>query len=242
MCDTDFLSTNETKLLIIIPAYNEEGSIKRVIESLTSELPDSVILVVDDCSNDETFNIASETDALVIHLRHNLGIGGAVQTGLKYAQKYSFDVAVQFDGDGQHIASEVSKLLNPILQNQSDISLGSRWLESYSFESSKSRRAGMRVLSTVIFLKTGLKFTDPTSGFRAFNKKAILKFSGEYPKDFPEVEVLIESHIQGLRVEEVPVSMNVRTSGKSSITFMKSIYYMLLELLMIFITPRKDSK
>jgi len=242
MCNNDFLSLNATKVLFVIPAYNEEDSIKGVINSLSSELPNSVILVVDDCSKDQTYQRASETNALVIHLRHNLGIGGAVQTGLKYALKYNFDIAVQFDGDGQHLASEVSKLLGPILQNESDIVIGSRWLDSNSFESSSSRRAGMRILSSAIFLKTGVKFTDPTSGFRAFNKKAIFHFSSDYPKDYPEVEVLIQSHIHQFRVKEVSTSMEVRTSGKSSITFLKSIYYMMLELLMIFITPRKDSK
>ena len=225
------------KICIIIPAYNEALSLPGVISSLRNQ--DYDILVIDDCSKDDTQKILSELNANNLHLSINLGIGGAVQAGLKYAKNNGYDVAIQFDGDGQHSAAEIPKLLNGLSEHAADICIGSRWLEPTNFTSSRLRRIGMKFFSFLIYSRIHQKITDPTSGFRAFNRHAIDIFSENYPKDFPEVEIIIESHIFGIKIIEVSTEMNVRQHGESSIGKLKSMYYMIYSLFIVLLKKEK---
>ena len=221
------------KICVIIPAFNEQDSILEVVRSLKSEHPDFTIVVINDCSTDKTENVAKSSGAEVISLTNNLGIGGAVQTGMLYAMKEKFDIAVQFDGDGQHLAHEIQKIIEPLVYGRADLVIGSRWLDGNRFESNKSRRIGSLILCRLVSWKSQIKFTDVTSGFRAFNKDSINLFSASYPKDFAEITAILSAHENRLRVVEVPVEMKKRMHGTSSIHLFASIYYMIMEIFII---------
>jgi len=223
------------KILVIVPAYNEEASVADVIGDLKREFQQGDILLVNDGSGDRTSEIAKSLGVDVIDLPYNVGIGGAVQTGFRYALEEDYDLAIQFDSDGQHLAKEIPGLLGPHLEKGTDLIVGSRFLSKTGFTSSVQRRIGSRILSLVVSALIGKKITDTTSGFRLYGRKAIDFFSVLYPEDYPEVEALILAHKKGLTIEEVPAEMGPRAAGKSSITTSKAVYYMVKVLLAIFV-------
>lgn len=223
------------KVLVIVPVYNEEGSIGGVIEDLRKNFPQGEVIIVNDGSQDRTSDIARALGANVIDLPYNLGIGGAIQTGFLYALEKGFDAAIQFDGDGQHLAEEIPGILAPYRNKGADLVVGSRFLSEEGFTSSIQRRMGSIILSIVISTLIRKRITDTTSGFRLYGKNAIVLFSSHYPEDYPEVEALVLAHKKGLRIEEVPSRMSPRMIGKSSITTVKAIYYMVKVLLAVFV-------
>jgi hypothetical protein len=228
-------------ILVIIPAYNEEGSIERVIEDIRIHLPEADILIVNDGSTDLTSKKAKACEATVLDLPFNLGIGGAMQAGYKYAYEKGYGVAIQVDADGQHDPKEIPKLLHAFAEKKVDMVIGSRFLGDSEFKSSITRRMGISIFSGVISMIVGQKITDPTSGFRGANRKAIQLFASSYPQDYPEPEVVVLLHQCRLKMGEVPVGMNERYSGESSITKIRSIYYMVKVLLAIFVDCFKKS-
>ncbi len=227
------------KLLVIVPAYNEEASIGRVIEDLREHVSHADVLVVDDGSHDGTASVAGSLGVRVLRIPFNLGIGGAVQAGYVYALRYGYDAAVQFDGDGQHLASEIATLMGPIEKGEADIVVGSRFLNRGSYKAPVLRRAGIWVFSMVLSRILGMPMTDTTSGFRMTNRKTIEFFSRLYPDDYPEVESLVLLHHAGLKIAEKPVCMRERTGGSSSITAFRSVYYMVKVLLAVFVDMLK---
>jgi glycosyltransferase involved in cell wall biosynthesis len=218
------------KILAIIPAFNEEQGIQHVVEQFKNirESVDTLdIMVINDCSTDKTSEVCRSFGLNVIDLPTNLGIGGAVQTGYKYAFKKGYDIAIQVDGDGQHNPSYIKELVQPIVSNQADLVIGSRYLEREGFQSSFLRRLGIKYFSFLIKLLHKKRITDPTSGFRAANRNVIELFSSRYPIDYPEPESIVYLLRNNFRIEEVPVIMNERVGGESSINAFKSIYYMI---------------
>ena len=214
------------KILAIIPALNEEKNIGLVIRNLKSADPGLDVLVIDDGSADRTAEAAGSQGAKVISLPFNLGIGGAVQTGFIYAVRHSYDVALQVDGDGQHRAEEIKKLIGPVVSGEADVSIGSRFLIKTAYRAPWPRRLGIYLISKIIRSVAGRTFTDPTSGFRAYNRKALRIVSAYYSVDYPEPDSIVTLVKNEMRVTEVSVEMDARMSGKSSITPLKSFYYM----------------
>lgn len=221
----------------MIPAFNEQDAIASTIRNLRDAIPDIDILVINDGSTDETSLVARATqNAIVIDLPCNLGIGGAVQTGFMYAAQHGYDIAIQFDADGQHIAEEIGTLLEPIDLGHADVVIGSRFLETRSFRSSVIRRMGIFIFYVVNSVLIKQAITDNTSGFRAYNRRAISFLAKHYPMDYPEPEAVILLGRNGFRLKEVAVRMQERQGGVSSITAYRSIYYMVKVLLAILIT------
>ncbi len=231
------------KMLIIIPAYNEEENIVSVITDLKNHLSDLSIsfdiLVIDDGSTDRTREIARSVGVEVLSLPYNQGIGTAVQTGYIYAERKGYEVAVQFDGDGQHRADQIALILEPILRGEADLVVGSRFLQQGTYRAPWTRLLGIKILSLIISTVTGTRITDPTSGFRAASRKVIEFFSRWYPDDYPEPESLVFLHRAGFRLKEVPVLMRERQAGSSSITFLRGVYYMIKVTLAVFIDLMK---
>ena len=229
------------KILLIIPAYNEEENIlktcKKIEEYNKINNKNIDYIVINDGSKDNTLKIIQEYNLKHINLIRNLGIGGAVQTGYKYAFQYNYDIAIQFDGDGQHDINYVSKICKPIIEGQADMVIGTRYLDKTSseFQSTFMRRLGSNIISLFIKIFCGKKMTDPTSGFRAVNKKVIEKFAKEYPTEYPEPESTVQLLVNKYKIKEVPVSMNERLGGVSSIRLGKTVDYMLKVLLAIII-------
>jgi glycosyltransferase involved in cell wall biosynthesis len=223
------------KILVIVPAYNEEGSVGRVVEEVRNRFPQVDTIVVDDGSTDRTSEIAKSKGAVALDLPFNLGIGGAMQAGYQYAYEKGYDIAIQVDGDGQHDPKEIGKLLRALEEKKVDMVIGSRFIGDSGYKSSTMRRVGISIFSQVISMIVRQKITDPTSGFRASNRKAIQLFASNYPQDYPEPEVVILLHQCHLKIGEVPVGMSERYSGESSITKIMSIYYMVKVLLAIFV-------
>ena len=223
------------KVLLIIPAYNEAANIQRVVDNLIQDFPQYDYVVVNDGSSDGTGELCMGKGYQVLNLPINLGIGGAVQTGYRYALKYGYDIAVQLDGDGQHDASYVKRLIEPLLSGEADVVIGSRFLRREGFQSSRSRRVGINILSDLIWLCTGKRIRDVTSGFRAVNRRFISIYAEDYPSDYPEPEAIITAVMHRGRVTEVPVVMKEREGGTSSITFRKSVYYMIKVTLAILV-------
>jgi len=217
----------DKKTLIVVPAYNEEKSIENVLKSIKEECSFCDVVVVNDGSGDATAKIAERNGVVVISVPYNLGIGGAVQTGLLYAQKNGYDIALQLDADGQHKADEVYKLINTLEKDHSDMVLGSRFKDKNDYHSTFMRRLGNMIFSSLIAMVTRQFFTDSTSGFRAFNRRAINFLATNYPTDFPEPESLVILKKHGFKILEVPVSMEERQGGQSSVTKFKAVYFMI---------------
>ncbi|HOO79523.1 MAG TPA: glycosyltransferase family 2 protein [Lachnospiraceae bacterium] len=215
------------KVLVIIPAYNEEESIKMTIDKLSKDAPYVDYLVVNDCSRDHTKEILEQMHASFISLPVNLGIGGAVQSGYRYALANHYDIAVQIDGDGQHDTAYLATVLEPLQKQEADVVIGSRFIAKEGFQSSGMRRAGIKILDSLIFLCTGIEIKDSTSGFRAINRTMIELYAKEYPIDYPEPEAIVRAAVEGARILEVPVVMKERNAGQSSIRPLHSAYYML---------------
>jgi len=227
------------KLLAIVPAYNEAGAIASTVGDLRANAPEFDIVVVDDGSTDETARIARAAGAEVIQLPFNLGIGGAVQAGYLYAREHDYDVAVQVDGDGQHDPRELARLLDHLHSTPGlNMVTGSRFhdpSEGDGYRSSPSRRIGIRLFGFVLSRIVGRPVTDPTSGFRMCDRRAIALFARDYPHDFPEVEAVLMLHAHSLEGDELPVRMRSRTTGVSSINASRSALYMIKVLLALFV-------
>lgn len=233
------------KVLIIIPAYNEEENIlktcKNIIDYNKKNKTNFDLVVINDGSKDRTEEILNENNINHIKLIHNLGIGGAMQTGYKYALEKNYDIAVQFDGDGQHDIKYVKTIIDPIISGKADMVIGSRFIDKHSseFKSSMARRIGINLISSVIKIKTKKKIYDTTSGFRAVNKNIIEYFSNSYPTEYPEPISSVEVINNKNSIKEVPVSMNEREGGTSSIKSWKTAYYMVNVILSILLMRKK---
>jgi glycosyltransferase involved in cell wall biosynthesis len=228
--------TDVGRIVAIVPAYNEAGAIGDVVESIRAASAAFDVVVIDDGSHDDTAAIARGHGAAVVSLPYNIGIGGAVQTGFKYALERGYETAVRLDGDGQHDPGELEKLLGPIKRGEADIVTGSRFVEgSGDYRPPLARRIGIIWFARIVSLLTRQRVTDTTSGFQALNGKGIALFAGDYPNDYPEVEATVLVFKHRLRLAEVPVTMRERETGRSSITFIRSIYYVLKVTLALFI-------
>ncbi|HEY5317701.1 MAG TPA: glycosyltransferase family 2 protein [Solirubrobacteraceae bacterium] len=217
------------RLLAVVPAYNEAGAVAQVVRALRERAPDFDVIVVDDGSTDDTATRARAAGATVVKLPFNLGIGGAVQAGFVYALEHGYDYVAQVDGDGQHEPAELEKLLDAMLSGPGvDMVCGSRFITAdYRYPAPISRRTGIHVFAFVLTRIVGQPISDPTSGFRLYNSRAIALFARDYPHDYPEVEAILMVHAHRLRMAEVPVRMHVRDSGRSSIGKTHSLYYMI---------------
>lgn len=224
------------KVLVIIPAYNEEKNILQVVKNFKENCPEYDYVVINDCSTDMTRDILCDNNLNFLDLPVNLGIGGAVQTGYLYALRYGYDIAIQMDGDGQHNPEYICKIIEPIIKGDADSVIGSRFINNEGFQSSFVRRLGINFLSGLIKITCGVKVLDVTSGFRAVNQKCIEIFANEYAQDYPEPEAIISSSLKGIKIKEIPVVMNERTGGSSSISGFKSLYYMIKVSMAIIIT------
>lgn len=213
-----------SKVLVIIPAFNEEGAIVNTINKLTKTCKDVDYVIINDCSKDSTYDICIKNKYNVINLPVNLGIGGAVQTGYKYAYRKGYDIAIQMDADGQHDPKYIKDLVKEI-ENGNDLAIGSRFIKKEGFQSTFIRRIGICLYSFIIRVFTGVLITDTTSGFRAVSREIIEIFSKNYPVDYPEPETNALISKRKYKVVEVPMKMMERDSGHSSITPIKSIYY-----------------
>lgn len=222
----------KSKVILIIPAYNEEENILNTYNTIKKfnkkNKENYDVIVINDGSRDNTEKILIENKIPHIKLIHNLGIGGAVQTGYKYAAENLYDIAVQFDGDGQHDVNYVKNIIEPIQNGKADFSIGSRYIDKTTseFKSTKARQLGIKIISRAIKIVTGKKVFDTTSGFRACNKKIIKHFANDYPLEYPEPITTTELLKKGYNLKEVAVSMNERQGGVSSIKAWKNIYYM----------------
>jgi glycosyltransferase involved in cell wall biosynthesis len=221
--------------IAIVPAFNEEGNVGRVIDELRAFDPGLEIVVISDGSIDGTAAVAADRGAHVIRLPFNLGIGGAVQTGFRYAWEEGYDLVVRVDGDGQHDPAQLAQVIAPVLADEADIVVGSRFAGDSAYRSSATRRVGIRVLAWVVSAIARQRVTDTTSGFQALNRRAIRLFAADYPHDYPEVEGMVMVIRHRLRLREVPVSMRARVHGRSSIGALASVYYMAKVLLALFV-------
>lgn len=230
------------KKIVIIPAYNEEGGIVKTVTDVMKNAKDFDYVVINDCSKDNTLEICHEHNFNVINLPVNMGIGGGVQTGYMYAYRNGYDIAVQFDGDGQHNASYLDNMSKKLIEDNLDMVIGSRYIEKEGFQSSGMRRLGIKYFTGLIKMLTGKKITDPTSGMRMINRKIMKQFSEEYPRDYPEPESVVTILKKGARVEEMSVKMNAREEGISSISPSRSIYYMVKVSIAVLVAAIRKEK
>ena len=236
------------KRIAIIPAFNEEDAIVGVVAEMVAFDPGVDILVVDDASHDATAVRARASGARVVRLPFNLGIGGAVQTGFRYAAQHGYDLAIRVDGDGQHDPAELGPLVDVVTSGAADVCVGSRFAGADGYRSSATRRIGIRILARTVSLLTAQQLTDTTSGFQVLNRKAIELFAADYPHDYPEVEAAVMAHKHRLVLTEVPVLMRERAAGRSSIRGFRTVYYMAKVMLAVLIgslrrkaTPLEDA-
>ena len=229
------------KVLVIVPAYNEEESIKKVVNEIKSKNKDVDVIVVNDGSKDNTVKEAKNTEALVVDLPCNLGIGGAVQTGYLYAYNNNYDIAIQIDGDGQHDPSYIKQMVEIIQKKQADMVIGSRFIEKTDYKQTFMRKLGNNVLSFIIRILTGKKIYDTTSGYRASNREIIKRFANSYPFDYPEPDTNLQLIVSKKVIKEIPVEMRQRTTGKSFASPLKSVQYMIKVSLALFIARLRKS-
>lgn len=214
------------KVLIIIPAYNEADNIEKVVDNLTVNFPRYDYVIINDGSTDRTKKVCRDRRYQILNLPINMGIGGAVQTGYRYARDNGYEIAVQIDGDGQHDVGFLDDMIRFMEEEQADCVIGSRFVEREGFQSSGLRRIGIRFLSVLGFLLTGVRIRDITSGYRLVNRRFIRIFAEDYPADYPEPEAMVITAVHGGKIREYPVVMREREGGTSSITLKKSVYYM----------------
>ena len=215
------------RILIMIAAYNEEENIERVVDHLTSHYPKYDYVIINDGSTDRTAEMIAERGYNYLLLPMNLGIGGAIQTGYRYAREYGYDIAVQMDGDGQHDPAYLDVLTAPIINGEADYCIGSRFIDKEGFQSSAMRRMGIRFLSDLICVLAFRRILDVTSGFRAVGRELIEIYADDYPDDYPEPKAIIDAVMRRCRIKEVPVVMREREGGRSSINTWRSVYYMI---------------
>jgi glycosyltransferase involved in cell wall biosynthesis len=227
----------QLRKLAIVPAYNEQGMVGRVVRDIKRQAPDFDVLVVDDGSTDRTAAEAAAGGAILLRHPFNIGIGGAMQSGFKYALRHDYDVAAQVDGDGQHKPAHLQDLLAKLHTSgdEADMVCGSRFRGDPGYKVPLGRRLGNLIFSVVLTAICRKRITDPTSGFRMTNRRGIELFARDYPHDYPEVEAILMLHAHRLRIHEVPVRMNARGYGRSSIDYPRSAYYMLKVLLALFV-------
>ena len=230
------------KKIIIIPAYNEEESIIRTVSSIQQDAPDFDDIVINDCSTDSTKKLLLKNHINHINLPVNLGIGGAVQTGYLYAKRSGYDIAVQMDGDGQHVPKYLNQMADILSRDEADMVIGSRFINKTGFQSSHLRRIGIKYFSGLVCLCTGKRITDPTSGQRMVGKRIIAQFAEDYPKDYPEPETVVAILREGYTIKEIPVEMHERENGRSSIGFLNAVYYMIKVTLAILMVTTKGRK
>lgn len=223
------------KKLVIIPAFNEEESIVETVRDIRENAPEFDFVVINDCSKDRTLEICKKEDIKVLNLPINLGIGGAVQTGYVYAFHQNYDIVVQFDGDGQHDAKFLEVMADSLVKEQADLVIGSRFIEKQGFQSSGVRRIGIRIFAFLTGALFGKRITDATSGMRMCNRKVMELFIKDYPRDYPEPETVCRLLRKKCKVIEIPVEMKERSAGVSSISFNRSVYYMIKVTLAILI-------
>lgn len=223
------------KILIIIPAFNEEETLRGVIQRVQTSLPQTDILVVNDGSTDSTDKIAREEGVSILEHPYNMGIGATMQTGFLYALRNGYDIGIQVDGDGQHDPEFLPSLIKPILERQANLVIGSRYLSDGGFKSTIVRKLGIKFFTSIVRTYTGKRVTDPTSGFRAMDRKTLELFSEEYPSDYPEVEAMISAYKKELVFQEIPTMMRHRQGGSSSIGILSALYYMVKVTLSISI-------
>lgn len=215
------------KILVIIPCYNEEANLERVVTRLQRTVPEVDYLVINDCSTDSSAAICRANGFSFLDLPVNLGIGGGVQSGYLYAVQNGYDITVQMDGDGQHDPAYLRALLQPVLEGKLDMAIGSRFITREGFQTSFMRRLGIRIISGLIRLMTGTRVQDTTSGFRACGRELTAFYAQHYAQDYPEPEAIVAAVLGGYRVGEVPVVMAERMGGVSSISPLRSVYYMI---------------
>jgi glycosyltransferase involved in cell wall biosynthesis len=227
----------QLRKLAIVPAYNEQGMVGRVVREIRRQAPEFDVVVVDDGSTDETAAEAEDSGAVVLRHPFNTGIGGAMQSGFKYALRHSYDVAAQVDGDGQHKPAHLHDLLAKLQTSghEADMVCGSRFRGDPGYKVPIGRRVGNLIFSVVLTAICRQRISDPTSGFRMTNRRGIELFARDYPHDYPEVEAILMLHAHRLRIHEVPVRMNARGFGRSSIDYPRSAYYMAKVLLALFV-------
>lgn len=235
------------RILVIIPAFNEEASLAHVVAAVRSSLPGIDIAVVNDGSRDRTGAVVEGLRVIALHLPHHIGVGAAEQTGFRFAAREGYDLVVRSDGDGQHRPAEIPLLLSAVGDGGADVVIGSRYLEDRGYVTPRLRRLGINLLAGVVSLACRQRFTDPTSGFRAFGRRAISFCADAYPSAYPEPESVVQFVRAGLRVREVPVTMNPRYGGQSSIRVTDSVYYMVRVLLAILVdllraTPKRQTE
>ncbi len=233
---------NYVKKLIIIPAFNEAQNLDKVIGDIKQFARGFDYIIVNDCSTDNTLQLCKQKSYNVLNLSTNLGIGGCVQAGYKYAKEHGYEIAVQFDGDAQHNAKYINDMFQHLIERNVDMVIGSRFIEKSGFQSSKLRRVGIKFISFLIRVLVRKNITDPTSGFRMVNKSVIDSLCDYYPADYPEPESIVSVSRQGYKVSEIPVEMNERLNGESSINLTRSVYYMLKVSLAILIDTLKDKR
>ena len=227
---------NQRACLAVVPAYNESATVGRVVTALHREAPQIDVVVIDDGSTDRTAECAERAGARILRLPFNIGIGGAVQAGFKFAHENDYDYMVQVDGDGQHDPSQIASLFDAMERSGSaDMICGSRFLTPSGYVSPISRRTGIHLFAFLLSVFLRQRVTDPTSGFRLYNRRAIALFARDYPHDYPEVEAVLMLHHHRLTMQELPVRMFQRGGGVSSISSGKSFYYMVKVLLALFV-------
>ena len=230
------------KKLAIIPAYNEEKSILQVVEDIRQNAPGFDYVVINDCSTDNTKEVCRGNGLNFVDMPVNLGIGGAVQTGYRYAVENGYEIAVQFDGDGQHDAAYLNEMAEYLVDNECDMVIGSRFIKKEGFQSSVMRQMGIRYFRVLIKLLTGKVITDATSGMRMVGRDLIREFANDYPRDYPEPESTTAMLLKKKKIEEYPVKMRARSEGVSSISPLKSVYYMIkVSLAIILVWTRRLS-
>jgi glycosyltransferase involved in cell wall biosynthesis len=231
------------RVLVLMPAHDEEESLGTTLDRIHAEMPGTDIVVVNDCSRDRTSEVARAHGAAVVELPWNLGYGGAVQTGFRYAVAHGYDAVIQMDADGQHDPASATTVLAPVLAGEADVVIGSRFLGRADYPIPVPRRLGMMLFGAIATAATGQRFSDPTSGFQALGRRAFTFFSREhYPVDFPDADTLILLSFAGFRVREVPVVMKARTAGTSMHSNLRAVYYvakMLLSILMVLLRHRR---
>ena len=225
----------ENRTLVVVPAYNEEKNLRELIREIKGELPGVDIVIIDDGSHDKTAGMARELGAEVLELPYNLGIGGAVQTGYKFALEMGYEVVIRVDGDGQHPPSEARKMAVPVLNGEADMAVGSRYLGDGDYEPQVLRKIGTGIFSALVSLMIKQKVTDATSGFAVLNRDAVEILCHESPRDYPEVESLVILHKNMMRIKEVGVRMKKREGGRSSIRGWKQAYYMIKVMLSLLV-------